>query len=152
MTPGASSAVPNRRTSLFPIIQVAARITVHGDAPFDTPTLDLSLGGASLWFGPFDGNVLTSDSVRFARIANVVNAAPRLSLGGPTIGWLHAAIRQLRQFDDPKFPRATATPVLVIAAGADRVTDTAAVLSTVKVSGVSYLMAASSLTSCDPEK
>ena len=48
MTPGASSAVPNRRTSLFPIIQVAARITVHGDAPFDTPTLDLSLGGASL--------------------------------------------------------------------------------------------------------
>ena len=83
-------------------------------------------GGVSLWFGPFDGNVLTSDSVRFARIANLVNAAPRLSLGGPTIGWLHAAIRQLRQFEDPKFPRATVTPVLIIAAGADRVTDTAA--------------------------
>ena len=72
---------------------------------------------------PFDDNQLTSDSVRYARTASIVAAHPELGLGYPTIGWLDAAFRLMCEFEDPDFPRRTLTPILVIAAGGDRVTD-----------------------------
>jgi lysophospholipase len=84
-------------------------------------------GGNSIGaFAPFVGNVLTSDPVRYARTASIVRAEPSIALGGLTIGWLHAASRQMQRFEDPDFPRATTVPTLVIASGADRVTDTRA--------------------------
>lgn len=94
----------------------------------------LGLGGAfasferagTLWTKPFDGNPLTSDRARFSRIAKLAAAAPHLVLGGPTIGWANAAFRAMRRFDEPNFPRRVETPTLVIAAGADRVTETRA--------------------------
>jgi lysophospholipase len=73
---------------------------------------------------PFEGNPLTSDPARFARAARVVAADPTISLGWPTVGWLHAAFRLIGEFEDPDFPRRTLTPILVVAAGADRVVDT----------------------------
>ena len=51
---------------------------------------------------------------------------PELGLGHPTIGWLNAANRVMREFEDPDFPRRTLTPTLVVAAGDDHVTDTRA--------------------------
>ncbi len=75
---------------------------------------------------PFAGNPLTSDPTRYARMAGVVAAEPELGLGWPTVGWLHAAFRLMREFEDPDFPRRTLTPILVVASGADRVTDTRA--------------------------
>jgi lysophospholipase len=94
----------------------------------------LGLGGAFVpGNGPragraaaFEGNVLTSDPVRFARIAKVITAAPNLRLGGPTIGWTHAAFRTMKRFAESNFPRSITTPVLIVAAGRDRVTETAA--------------------------
>jgi lysophospholipase len=83
-------------------------------------------GSGNLWSRPFDGNVFTTDPVRFARIANLAKAAPELGLGGPTIGWAHAAFRLWRRFDEPNFPRRLETPALIIASGADRVVDTSA--------------------------
>jgi len=76
--------------------------------------------------GPFAGNPLTSDPTRFARTSRVVAVEPELGLGWPTIGWLHAAFRLMREFEEPDFPRRTLTPILVVAAGADRVADTRA--------------------------
>jgi lysophospholipase len=73
---------------------------------------------------PFEGNVLTSDAKRYARTAGVLAAAPELALGWPTIGWVHAAIRRMNEFKDPDFAREIATPILIIASGADRVVDT----------------------------
>jgi lysophospholipase len=83
-------------------------------------------GGArpSIWLSPFAGNVLTSDERRFARIARLVAASPDLTLGGPTIGWTRAAFRHMRRLDDLKSPTGQSTPMLIVAAGADRVTDT----------------------------
>ncbi len=75
---------------------------------------------------PFEGNPLTSDPARYARMASVVAEEPALGLGWPTVGWLNAAFRLMRAFEDPEFPRRTLTPILVVAAGADRVTDTRA--------------------------
>jgi lysophospholipase len=78
-------------------------------------------------FGPFENNALTSDPERYARIGDALRAHPRLGLGGPTIGWVHAALRLMREFAEPDYPRAIATPTLVIASGADRVVDTRAI-------------------------
>jgi lysophospholipase len=69
----------------------------------------------------FEGNDLTSDPVRFARLAGILQAAPQLGLGGPTVGWLNAAFRLVDEFADAEYPRRTFTPTLVIAAGKDRV-------------------------------
>ncbi len=83
-------------------------------------------GSGNSWSAPFEGNVFTTDPVRFARIAKLVEAAPQLCLGGPTVGWAHAAFRLMKRFDEPNFSRRILTPTLFIASGADRVTDVAA--------------------------
>jgi lysophospholipase len=82
-------------------------------------------GGDSQWRSSFEGNVLTSDEKRFARIAKLAAASPELGLGGPTIGWTRAAFRHMRRLDNCKFAPGILTPMLIVAAGADRVTDTA---------------------------
>src|SRR5271170_836159 len=80
-------------------------------------------GSASVLSKPFQGNVLTSDPRRYTRTAKIIATAPEIALGGPTIGWLHAALRAMTQFEEPEFAREIATPTLVLASGADRVVD-----------------------------
>lgn len=84
-------------------------------------------GRGAYSLNPFEGNVLTSDPARYARMGATLAAHPALGLGGPTIGWIHAAFRLMREFAEPDYPRAIATPTLVIASGADRVVDTRSV-------------------------
>jgi lysophospholipase len=66
----------------------------------------------------FPGNPLTSDRRRWERDSSTLEAAPHLGLGGPTFAWLHAARRSLREMKTMEKPRA---PVLIVAAGGDRV-------------------------------
>ena len=66
----------------------------------------------------FPGNPLTSDRRRWDRDSSTLEAAPHLGLGGPTFAWLHAARRSLKEMRAMERPRA---PVLIVAAGADRV-------------------------------
>jgi lysophospholipase len=80
-------------------------------------------GNKPIGLQPFEGNPLTSDPVRFARMASALRAEPALGVGWPTIGWLHAAFRLMGQFADPNYPREILNPILVVASGADRVTD-----------------------------
>ena len=82
--------------------------------------------GDSQWLSSFEGNVFTSDKRRFARIAKLVARSSELRLGGPTIGWTRAAFCHMRRLDNSTFAPGTLTPMLIVAAGADRVTDTAA--------------------------
>ncbi len=83
-------------------------------------------GGENQWLASFEGNVFTSDERRFARIARLVGACPDLRLGGPTIGWTHAAFRHMSRLDQSRSLRTASPPILIVAAGADRVTDTCA--------------------------
>lgn len=83
-------------------------------------------GGENQWRASFEGNPFTSDEVRFARAAKLVAACPGLRLGGPAIGWTHAAFRHMSRLDYSRFPRTALPPILIVAAGADRVTDTSA--------------------------
>lgn len=71
----------------------------------------------------FQGNVLTSDPGRHMRSAAILDFAPDLAIGDPTIGWINAAFRLMRQFEDAEFPRRILTPTLILAAGDDRVVD-----------------------------
>ena len=66
----------------------------------------------------FPGNPLTSDLRRWNRDSGTLEAAPHLGLGGPTFAWLRAARRSIAEIGRMKKPTA---PVLIIAAGADRV-------------------------------
>jgi lysophospholipase len=66
----------------------------------------------------FPGNPLTSDRRRWERDSSTLEAAPQLGLGGPTFAWLHAARRSLTDMWKMEKPSA---PVLIVAAGADRV-------------------------------
>jgi lysophospholipase len=76
---------------------------------------------------PFMGNLLTSDPVRYARNAAVIEAEPALGLGAPTIAWANAMFRALRPFRVPAYPGSIRQPILIIAAGRDEVVSTPAI-------------------------
>jgi lysophospholipase len=83
-------------------------------------------GSTSVSTLPFKDNRLTSDRRRYARMGNVIAAAPELGLGWPTVGWVHAAMRLMREFADPDFAREITTPALIVASGRDHVADSRA--------------------------
>ena len=75
----------------------------------------------------FIGNVLTSDPVRFARNAAVLEEEPALGLGSPTIAWADAALHQMKEFAAPGYAGHIRQPILMVAAGRDEVVSTPAI-------------------------
>ncbi|HET6390325.1 alpha/beta hydrolase [Hyphomicrobium sp.] len=69
----------------------------------------------------FEGNRLTSDFVRWSRIKSILEAAPDLAVGAPTVGWLRAALRSCAMLSRPDYPKYVSVPMMLFAAGADRV-------------------------------
>ena len=51
----------------------------------------------------FEGNPLTSDRERYLRTSRA-ERAPALGLGSPTVAWLRAAFRSMRQLRTPDYP------------------------------------------------
>jgi lysophospholipase len=91
--------------------------------------------GGSSWFLPgyakqplvlagFDGNPLTLDRRRFQRDVEVLKAEPSLGIGGPTFGWLRAAFAAMDEAHSRSGMKKSKTPVLIVAAGRDRVVNT----------------------------
>lgn len=77
--------------------------------------------------GEFEGNELTSDEVRWTRNRAILEAAPELALGSPTVGWLRSALRSCSMIQRPDFPKYIAVPMLVFAAGGDKIVSTRAI-------------------------
>jgi len=79
--------------------------------------------------GPDDfvGNVLTSDPVRYARNVAVLEEAPELGIGAPTIAWADASLRLMKQFALPGYAGTLRQPILMVAAGRDEVVSTPAI-------------------------
>ncbi|MFT3729903.1 MAG: alpha/beta hydrolase [Hyphomicrobium sp.] len=75
----------------------------------------------------FENNRLTADHVRWSRIKSIIEAAPDLALGGPTIGWLRAALRSCAMLSRPDYPKYVCVPMMLFGAGADRVVSTQAI-------------------------
>src|SRR5436190_13948171 len=76
---------------------------------------------------PFIGNLLTSDPVRYARNVAVLEAAPELAIGRPTVAWADSAFRAMLEFSEPGYPARIRQPVLIIAAGFDAIVSTPAI-------------------------
>ncbi len=72
----------------------------------------------------FDANALTSDRERWSRNKSVLDAAPSLALGSPTIGWLRAAYRSMARLSEPAYAARVEVPMLLFAAGNDRIVAT----------------------------
>lgn len=74
----------------------------------------------------FEDNQLTSDRERWQRMTGVLEVAPQLSIGSPTVGWVRAAFRAMSELQEPDCPKRVQVPMLVFAAGADRIVDSRA--------------------------
>lgn len=75
----------------------------------------------------FESNDLTSDAVRFARNRAILEQAPELALGSPTIGWLRSALRSCAMLQKPGYAKYVSVPMLMFAAGADKVVSAKAI-------------------------
>jgi lysophospholipase len=84
-------------------------------------------GGTAINTLPFAGNNLTSDAVRYARTVAILEAEPALGIGSPTIAWVDAAFRVMNEFADPSYASRLRQPLLLVAAGQDRIVSTPAI-------------------------
>lgn len=76
---------------------------------------------------PFIGNVLSSDPVRHARTAAILEAEPDLGLGSPTNAWAAAAFSMMSEFEDAPYAKKIRQPILMIGASRDETVSTPAV-------------------------
>jgi lysophospholipase len=83
-------------------------------------------GGTPINTLPFPGNKLTSDAVRYARTAAIVEAEPAVAIGSPTVSWIDAAFRTMGEFTDEAYAGRLRQPLLLVAAGQDTIVSTPA--------------------------
>lgn len=74
----------------------------------------------------FEGNPLTSDPVRFARIHAQIDANPDVALGGPSYEWFYSALRSLRLVNRRAYLANITVPVLILSAEHERIVSNAA--------------------------
>ena len=75
----------------------------------------------------FEGNPQTSDRERFLRNLSVLDVAPELAVGLPTIGWVRSAFAAMAAVNSDTFQGRLHVPVLMFAAGDDRIVSSKAV-------------------------
>ena len=86
-------------------------------------------GGSGRLIGlePFTDNPLTSDPVRYARNAAILEEDPTLGNASPTIAWADVAFRAMHTFKGLHYPSKVRQPILMLAASNDVVVSTAAI-------------------------
>jgi len=135
----ALSAVPRLRNRVERMILLAPLLEV-GRMPLSANSLRrlanlLKLAGLGSFYAtggkwkptPFERNNVTTDPDRYARNVRLFTTHPRLSLGGPTIRWMHAAVHAARHVSDPDYMARLHIPILFVAAGADTVVSSRAI-------------------------
>ena len=75
----------------------------------------------------FVNNPFTSDPVRFARNAAILEEDPTLGIGSPTVAWADTAVRTMRGFRAANYPLQIRQPILMLAASSDTIVSTAAI-------------------------
>lgn len=73
----------------------------------------------------YDGNPLTSDPLRFARIHAQIDANPDLALGGPSYEWVYSALRSIRMVNRRAYLSKVSIPVLLLSAGEETIVSNA---------------------------
>ncbi len=102
---------------------LARMLRIFGTGSAYVPTGDHAVAGKQ----DFIGNILTSDPVRYARNAAVLEEEPELGLGPPTVAWADAALRLMKRFAAPSYANKIRQPILMVAAGRDEVVSTPAI-------------------------
>lgn len=126
----------NRAVLSAPMFGIVG-LSTRGAGAYAAAALNLiGLGGqfvpragehAATVFATFAGNPLTSDERRYLAAQAVLIGGPDLAIGAPTVSWVAAALRLIRDFEDPTFGLKVRCPMLVLAAGADSIVSTPAI-------------------------
>ena len=114
--------LPGRATSLAAVALLRTlRLTGQGGRYIP--------GGSDALTGSesFINNPFTSDPVRFARNAAILEEDPTLGIGSPTVAWADTAIRTMRGFRAADYPLQIRQPILMLAASSDTIVSTAAI-------------------------
>jgi lysophospholipase len=114
--------LPGKRTA-FPVRALLRIMRLTGQGGNYVPGGDDALVGTT----GFAGNPLTSDPVRYARNAAILDEDPTLGLGAPTVAWADAAFRAMHGFRETNYPRQIRQPILMLAASSDTIVSTAAI-------------------------
>ncbi|MGY4629336.1 alpha/beta fold hydrolase [Bradyrhizobium sp. USDA 4486] len=114
--------LPGRTTS-FPVRALLKTMRLLGQGGRYVP------GGSDRLTGldPFINNPVTSDPVRYARNAAILEEDPTLGLASPTIAWADTAFRAMHTFKRTNYPSEIRQPILMLAASNDTVVSTAAI-------------------------
>lgn len=141
---GGAIALDAARHDRLPVSRLVALAPMLGLSLIDRPDAARRLATILYWLGfskafvpgggetaiatkPFEGNRLTGDARRYARNSALSAAARHLSIGDPTIGWVHAAFQLMARLNAPGAARQIRVPTLILAAGLDPVVSTPAV-------------------------
>ncbi|MCT8268538.1 alpha/beta hydrolase [Afifella sp. JA880] len=76
---------------------------------------------------PFEGNRVTSDKRRYERVRELIEAHPELGLSGPTLAWVHSALRAAEFLALPEFAERVPLPVLIAMAGQESIVSNRAI-------------------------
>ena len=102
--------------------RLATTLTALGFGELDAPG-----GERPLEETVFEGNPFSRDPIRYARNVEILKMAPDLAIGPPTIGWVYAACRAIREARDPHFGLSIRTPVLAVVPALDRIVSVSAI-------------------------
>lgn len=124
-----------RMVLVAPLLKFARRRFPPGIVRFLTGLMTFSgLGGVAVTgrrgsgeSGWYPGNLLTSDRRRFERNFAIFETEPALAAGRPTARWTFAALGAMARVKRPDFSAAIRLPMVIVAAGADRVVSTPAI-------------------------
>ena len=114
--------LPGRRTAL-PTRALLRAMRLMGQGGRYVP------GGSDALTGTesFINNPFTSDPVRYARNAAILEEDPTLGIGSPTVAWADTAFRAMHTFRGVTYPSEIRQPILMLAASNDSIVSTAAI-------------------------
>jgi lysophospholipase len=114
--------LPGRLTS-FPVRAFARTLRLVGRGGQYVPGGSDKLTGTD----PFLSNPVTSDPVRYARNAAILEEDPTLGIAAPTVAWADSAFRAMHTFRKSDYPSRIHQPILMLAASNDTVVSTPAI-------------------------
>ena len=114
--------LPGRRTSLIPTALLKA-LRLAGQGGRYVPGGSAELVGST----SFINNPLTSDPVRYARNAAILEEDPTVGIAAPTVAWADTAFKTMRTFRGASYPSEIRQPILMLAASSDTIVSTAAI-------------------------
>jgi lysophospholipase len=114
------SPMINILTSPFPRWFARGIARMAGKAGWDQEYA-ISSGDYSPEDEKFEGNLLTSDPVRFLDEKRAIKKNPDLALGGVTYRWLSATFASIDVLAAPGFGKEITIPILMVSAGSDKI-------------------------------